>query len=48
MALAWIAFAARAAWVDFAPGEIAHWGLAITSLYLLLAGVVQQMVPARG
>ncbi len=48
VALAWIAFAARAAWVDFAPGEIAHWGLAITSLYLLLAGVVQQMVPARG
>ena len=47
VALAWIAFAARAAWVDFAPGEIAHWGLAITSLYLLLAGVVQQMVPAR-
>ena len=48
VALAWIAFAARAAWVDFAPGEIAHWGLAITSLYLLLAGVVQQIVPARG
>ncbi len=47
MALAWGAFATRAAWVDFAPGDIAHWGLAITSVYLLLAGIAQEFVPAR-
>ncbi len=47
MALAWGAFAVRAAWVDFAPGELAHWGLVLTSVYLLLAGVVQQLVPER-
>lgn len=47
VALAWTAFAARAAWVDFAPGDIAHWGLAITSVYLLLAGIAQQLVPPR-
>ena len=48
VALAWVAFAGRAAWVDFAEGDIAHWGLALTSLYLLLAGVAQQLFPARG
>jgi phosphatidylcholine synthase len=47
MALAWVGFAGRAAWVDFAPGEIAHWGLVVTSLYLLLAGVVQELFPER-
>jgi phosphatidylcholine synthase len=48
VALAWVVFAGRAAWVDFAPGELAHWGLAITSIYLLVAGVAQQMLPMRG
>ncbi len=48
VALAWVAFAGRAAWVDFAEGDIAHWGLALTSLYLLLVGVAQQLFPARG
>ncbi len=47
VALAWVAFAGRAAWVDFAEGEIAHWGLALTSAYLLLAGVAQQLFPTR-
>ena len=47
MALAWVGFATRAAWVDFAPGEIAHWGLVVTSVYLLLAGVVQELFPER-
>lgn len=48
VALAWVAFAGRAAWVDFAEGELAHWGLALTSIYLLLAGVAQQVFPERG
>jgi len=47
VALAWVGFAARAAWVDFAEGEIAHWGLVITSVYLLVAGVAQQLFPER-
>ncbi|MGB7260689.1 MAG: CDP-alcohol phosphatidyltransferase family protein [Albidovulum sp.] len=45
MALAWTGFAGRAAWVDFAAGDIAHWGLAITSIYLLAAGITQQALP---
>ena len=48
VALAWVIFAGRAAWVDFAPGTLAHWGLAITSVYLLLAGIAQQLLPERG
>lgn len=48
MALAWTGFAAWAAWVDFHEGSWAHWGLVITSVYLLLVGIVQQIVPARG
>ncbi|MDP3338850.1 phosphatidylcholine/phosphatidylserine synthase [Frigidibacter sp.] len=47
MALAWTGFAGWAAWVDFDPQSWAHWGLIVTSLYLLLAGVVQQLIPAR-
>jgi phosphatidylcholine synthase len=48
MATVWIACAAWAAWVNFAEGTWAHWGLVVTSLYLLLAGIAQQIVPARG
>jgi phosphatidylcholine synthase len=47
MALAWTGFAGWAAWVDFDPQSWAHWGLVVTSLYLLLAGAVQQLIPAR-
>ena len=47
VALAWVVFAGRAAWVDFAAGELAHWGLALTSIYLLLAGIAQQLFPQR-
>lgn len=42
MALAWTAFAGWAAWVDFHPESFAHWGLVITSVYLLCAGAIQQ------
>jgi phosphatidylcholine synthase len=45
MALAWTFFAGWAAWVDFHPESWAHWGLVITSVYLLLVGMVQQIVP---
>ncbi len=47
IAIAWTAFAGWAAWEDFHPGNWAHWGLVATSLYLLLAGVTQQLIPAR-
>ena len=47
MALAWTGFAGWAAWVDFDPQSWAHWGLVVTSLYLLLAGAVQQLIPER-
>ena len=47
MAGAWTGFAAWAAWVDFHPGSWAHWGLVVTSLYLLFAGIAQQVLPER-
>lgn len=47
MALAWTFFAAWAAWVDFHPESWAHWGLVVTSVYLLLVGFVQQILPDR-
>lgn len=47
MSLAWVIFAGWAAWMNFAEGSLAHWGLVITSLYLCLAGIVQQIVPER-
>ena len=47
MTLAWIFFAGWAAWVDFHPDSWAHWGLLVTSLYLLFAGIAQQIIPER-
>lgn len=47
MALAWTFFAGWAAWVDFDPQSWAHWGLIVTSVYLLFAGVAQQIIPDR-
>jgi phosphatidylcholine synthase len=47
MALGWVGFAGWAAWVDFDPKTWAHWGLVVTSLYLVLAGIVQQAIPER-
>ena len=46
VALFWVFFAGWAAWVDFHPQSWAHWGLTLTSVYLVLAGIVQQLVPA--
>ncbi len=47
VALTWTLFAGWAAWVDFHPESWAHWGLVLTSVYLLFAGIVQQLIPAR-
>jgi len=43
MALAWTGFAGWAAWVEFDPQSWALWGLVASSLYLIFAGVVQQL-----
>ena len=47
MILGWTFFAGWAAWVDFHPESWAHWGLMATSLYLLFAGIAQQIIPPR-
>jgi len=47
MALGWTFFAGWAAWVDFHPESWAHWGLIVTSVYLLVAGIAQQLIPQR-
>jgi phosphatidylcholine synthase len=44
MALGWTFFAGWAAWVDFHPETLAHWGLIVTSVYLLFAGIGQQII----
>ena len=46
MAMAWVIFAGWAAWVDFHPQSWAHWGLIVTSMYLVTAGLFQQIIPA--
>ena len=43
----WVVLAGWAAWHDFNIGWAAHWGLALTSLYLILAGIAQQIFPER-
>ncbi len=48
MTIGWLGFAFWAAWVDFHPQSWAHWGLAITSIYLIGAGIAQQILPERG
>lgn len=44
MALLWTTFAAWAAIVDFDPASWAHYGLMVTSIYLLGAGAAQQIM----
>lgn len=43
-ALAWTLFAGWAAWVNFDPQSWAHWGLVVTSVYLVFAGIAQQII----
>ena len=47
MTAGWVFFAAWAAMVHFHPESWAHWGLVITSLWLMCAGFVQQMTEGR-
>ena len=47
MTFLWTAFAGWAAWFDFYPDSWAIWGLIVTSAYLMFAGALQQLVPAR-
>ena len=44
MAFGWTFFAGWAAWVDFDPQSWAHWGLVVTSVYLVSAGIIQQLL----
>lgn len=44
VAFAWTLFAIWAAWVDFDPQSWAHWGLIGTTLWLMLAGIAQQVI----
>ncbi len=45
MCIIWIALAGWAAWTDFSEGPVAKWLLVLTSLYLVLAGIAQQVIP---
>ncbi len=47
IALLWTLFAGWAAWFDFFPESWAIWGLLITSAYLMMAGALQQVFPAK-
>ena len=48
VAFAWTGFAGWAAWVNFDPASWAQTGLLITTGYLLVAGIAQQVIPERG
>ncbi|MFC3570706.1 CDP-alcohol phosphatidyltransferase family protein [Paracoccus sp. TOH] len=45
---AWVGFAVWAVLVDFHPESFARWGLLLTSLWLLFAGLAQQLTERRG
>ena len=47
IALAWVGFAAWAAWGNFTAVPTANTGLLITSAYLIFAGIAQELRPAR-
>ncbi len=47
MAFVWTFCAGWAAWVDFDPQSWAHWGLVVSSIYLIFAGIAQQLVPQK-
>ena len=47
ISIMWVVFAGWAAWADFQSPMIVHWGLILTSLYLIFAGIAQQILPER-
>lgn len=47
VAAAWVVFAGWAAWLDFEVPHLLTLGLIGTSLWLLLAGAAQQLIPRR-
>ena len=47
VALIWTGAIAYAAWTGFAPNPLLTGVVTATSLYLLLAGIAQQLIPAR-
>ncbi|MFZ8942332.1 MAG: CDP-alcohol phosphatidyltransferase family protein [Gemmobacter sp.] len=47
VALIWTVCAGWTAWIDFRPAPVADLGLVLTSLYLCLAGIVQEALPRR-
>ena len=47
VAVAWLVFAAWSAMTDFQEGALVEWGLILSSLYLCLAGIAQELFPSR-
>lgn len=47
VSLLWVVFAGWAAWVDFQSPVFIDWGLILTSIYLIFAGIAQQLIPER-
>ncbi|MTH34183.1 phosphatidylcholine synthase [Paracoccus limosus] len=45
---AWVAFAVWAVMDDFHADSVARWGLLLTSLWLMFAGLAQQLTERRG
>lgn len=47
VALIWTALAGICAWTNFQAGPIITSALAVTSIYLLAAGILQQIFPSK-
>ncbi|QRZ12419.1 CDP-alcohol phosphatidyltransferase family protein [Paracoccus methylovorus] len=46
--VAWVGFSVWAVLVDFHPESFARWGLLLSSLWLMFAGLAQQLTERRG
>jgi phosphatidylcholine synthase len=47
IAIIWTALAGLSAWTNFNAGPLVTSALAITSVYLLTVGIIQQLFPAK-